>query len=181
MGAITAIPADRRRKESNRRERRGSNDLMPVRPDRRISVNIFALEKGDMADLKKLDDEPEVGAAEPPSKLDDFLEENMKEDLHDSALISEAVFHAGQMVATKDDAASTDNNIVHAPSAMTPIPENKKSAIRSARRGSNDFVPIKPDRRISVNAIIVGKEDLTDLLKLEDESEEKPHMNGKDE
>jgi carnitine O-acetyltransferase len=171
---ITALPPDRGK---IRRERRGSNDLMPVRPDRRSSVNIFAIEKGDLTDLKKLDDEPEADA-NPPAKLDDFLEENTKEDFNDSARISETVFQAGQIVAPVTDAASTDN-IVPA-SAMTPIPENRKASGQNSRRGSHDFVPVKPDRRISVNAIMVGKEDLSELLKLEDKTEVKPQMNGKD-
>lgn len=162
---ITALPADGGR---IRGERRASNDFMPVRPDRRISVSIFAIEKGSLTDLKKLDDEPEADA-DPPTKLDDFLEENMKEDFNDSARISETAFQAGQNVVPVNDAASIDN-IALAP-AMASIPENRKEPGRKDRRGSNDYVPVKPDRRISVSAMMVGKEDLVDLMKLEDESE----------
>ena len=178
---ITAIPADRRKAESRRRQRRGSNDLMPIRPDRRSSATTIKVKKSDLVDLMKLDNDP--GLKSPPAKLDDYLEETKNADgndlyesanFHESGLISEKVFVSPPIVAPSND--EVDRLPV-----MTAIPEDRrKGGCRRQRRNSNDMMPIRPDRRSSVATMCVGKGDLADLKKLAEELDETPQQHGDD-
>mmetsp|Transcript_21891 Transcript_21891/g.52085 ORF Transcript_21891/g.52085 Transcript_21891/m.52085 type:complete len:1010 (+) Transcript_21891:107-3136(+) len=181
---IMAIPEDRRKVESKRRQRRGSNDLMPIRPDRRSSVSTIIVKKSDLVDLTKLGNES--GQKSPPAKLDDYLEENKNADgkdlyesavFHESGLISEQMFVSPPITPPLNDEVDAIHNSLP---AMTPIPEDRRTmgSRQRQRRGSNDMMPIRPDRRSSVSTLMLGKGDLANLKQLADESDEKPQQRG---
>lgn len=54
VATLTAIDGEMRKIESKRRQRRGSNDIMPIRPDRRSSVQTISVGKSELAELMKM-------------------------------------------------------------------------------------------------------------------------------
>lgn len=170
---ITAIPKESRKSESRRRsQRRGSNDKLPIRPDRRGSVNTMNIGKADLAELMKFDNSP---VAKPQlTKLDDYLEETK----HDEANIdlienSNSNELSDPVVAPLND--EVDNNDVTSP-VVEGIPEDRRrpGATRQQRRGSNDLMPIRPNRRSSVQKMVVRNGDLAELMKLVDQEDGAP-------
>ncbi len=157
--AITAINKEMRSIESKRRQRRGSNDLMPIRPDRRSSVsnqglntNALNVSKGDLSELMNLDAKTE--------KLDDYLEETKKADSDINSQLS------SPLGPSSND--EVDGNVI-----ITPVPEpllgDRVGSGRLVRRGSNDHMPIMPNRRSSVKTRVVGNVGMLDLVKVDDE------------
>lgn len=156
---ITAINKEMRSIESKRRQRRGSNDMMPVRPDRRSSVtnrglntNALNVSKGDLSELMNLDAKTE--------KLDDYLEETKNADSDINSQLS------SPLVASLND--EVDGNIVITP-VPEPLPGDRVRSGRLVRRGSNDLMPIMPNRRSSVKTRMVGNVDMVDPVNLDDE------------
>jgi len=193
---ITAIPEERRKSEAKRRQRRGSNDIMPIRPDRRTSANTLNIAKGDMAELSKLDnsgkgdapklklddsgkgDTPEEKLCNLPTKestpeqvpetLDVFSEEtkNTDEAFHESSITNKIVL-SPPVVAPLND---VDDNDAIPENGMDTISEDRmqrrRSRAQATRRGSNDLMPVQPSRRTSVNAVMIGNGDLAELNQL---------------
>ncbi len=164
---ITAINKEMRKIESKRRQRRGSNDMMPIRPDRRDSVNAANVSKADLSELLKLDDKQD--AHNLPEKLDNYLEETK---IADSDLSSPEPLSSPVVAPLNDE---VDVNAIITP-VMEVLPGDRLSGIGHRRRGSNDLMPIMPNRRSSVKTRVIGKLDLVDLVKLEDEE---PQLRGK--
>jgi len=157
---------------------------MPVRPDRRGSARTILVGKSELANLMKLDNEPEHTI--PPAKLDNFLEENKNDDAQDfnesaafnqNGLVSEQVLVSSPILAPLKD----EVNDQFVP-AMAAIPEDRRKAgnRQRERRGSNDMMPIRPDRRTSGGTVQVGKGNLADLKKLDGEPEDKPKQQNDD-
>ena len=150
---------------SRRRERRGSNDLMPVRPDRRSSVNAYKLGKGDLNELMKLDISP--GQPKSPQKpnLDEYLKETKNAELVSPLKEDEPTPNTIGTIPyqpLEDDDGPPPN--------MASIPEDmaRSSPRRQERRGSNDLMPVRPNRRTSVNQIGIENGDMVELMKLEE-------------
>ena len=154
---ITAIAKENRKSESRRRsQRRGSNDMMPIRPDRRGSVNTMNIGKADLAELMKFDNSPV--AIPQLTKLDDYLEETK----HDEADI--------------DLIERSNSNELSDPVVAPLNDELENDVSKPQRRGSNDLMPIRPNRRASV--MVVESAEMLELMKLADEPEEAPQHAG---
>jgi len=215
---ITTIPKIRRKSGPRRR---GSNDHVPIRPDRRCSVKTIMVSNGDFAELMKLDDEPEDKYQK--AVLDDNFEEDENNGADDGIGVSENL-SASIMVSLNDEAAysnTTPEVIPEAaaqprwnidseksnkkgflprpsmerveefvsPPSMAPLNDDttpddadvtnnpnvrRTSELRRRERlMSSDNVPVRPDRRTSGYAIMVSKGDFSELMKLDDEPEEK--------
>ena len=102
--AITAINEETRCIESKRRQRRGSNDLLPIRPDRRssatnrgLNTNALNISKGDLSELMHLDSKTE--------KLDDYLEETKNADSDINSQLSSPLVPSLNDEVDGDDAA----------------------------------------------------------------------------
>ena len=154
---ITAIGKESRKSESRRRtQRRGSNDKLPIRPDRRSSVNTMNIGKADVAELMKFDNSPV--AIPQLTKLDDYLEETK----HDEADI--------------DLIERSNSNELSDPVVAPLNDELENDVSKPQRRGSNDLMPIRPNRRASV--MVVESAEMLELMKLADEPEEAPQHAG---
>jgi hypothetical protein len=184
--AITAIDGELRKKESKRRQvRRGSNDHMPVRPDRRISVNAVQVKKGELAELMKLADEPEGEMEGSLQRLDDFLESNSVDDvdLHESTIVNFHLSTNVQFNNSESNSTDADDPFLSSPmeaplndeldtgSPMASIPEDLRrvGGGRPQRRRSNDKLPIRPNRRSSATMLKPSEVDLAELRKLVDD------------
>jgi hypothetical protein len=184
--AITAIDGELRKKESKRRQvRRGSNDHMPVRPDRRISVNAVQVKKGELAELMKLADEPEGEMEGSLQRLDDFLESNSVDDvdLHESTIVNFHLSTNVQFNNSESNSTDADDPFLSSPmeaplndeldtgSPMASIPEDLRrvGGGRPQRRRSNDKLPIRPNRRSSATMLKPSEADLAELRKLVDD------------
>lgn len=200
---IGTIPEEMRKPTFIGHERRGSNDLMPIRPDRRTSVNTIMVGKGDLAEFMKFDDSGKGDLAElmkkiddsgkgdlaelmeiddsseEKPKLDDYSEETKNDgvksiDLLESSSPDDNVFLSAPIIALLNDEVGHGN--------ITP------DAGVMGRRGSNDLMPIRPDRRSSVNNEVVDNAGAfaelmklgAELMKLDDELEEKTPPIGED-
>ena len=120
---ITAINDEMRKIESTRRQRRGSNDIMPIRPDRRSSVQTLSVGKTELAELLKLESHEEE-----KGNVDDEEPEPVSLPI----------------VAPLND--ELENNVI------SPAPADR-GRDKPVRRNSNDLMPIRPHRRTSVTTI----------------------------
>ena len=144
-GTIYAINKEMRKSES---KRRGSNDLMPIRPDRRISSNTMNICKDEMAELMRLDDK--LNEKLLSRKVEGHLEEDKRANIDEVEPLSPPI------IALLND--EVDKNIID-----TPVTE-----ARPQRRGSNDLMPIKPDRRCSANDMVVDNAGVLELMQSDD-------------
>lgn len=163
--AITAIPEDR--VDSKRHRRRGSYDLMPIRPARRGSGN----SKSDVEDLANLDiglDQLLPGKLTSTLKLDDYLEETK------NVVINEAV--SGETFLTPPLVAALKDEVDQALPVTTAIPEDRVKGHR--RTGSSDLMPIRPARRSSV--VTLTKKELADIKNLTEDLDKESKPPGHD-
>ncbi len=141
---ITAINDEMRKIESTRRQRRGSNDSMPIRPDRRSSVQTLSVGKTDLAELLKRESHEEE-----KGNVDDEEPEPL----------------SSPIVASLND--GLENNAISTP-IISPAPADR-GRVKPIRRNSNDLMPIRPNRRTSVTIERAG---MLEAMQLHEENEE---------
>jgi hypothetical protein len=204
IATIATIPEERRKLTSKDHERRGSNDLMPIRPDRRTSGNTLMVGKGDLVELMKFDNSGKGDLAGLMKKLEDSskgdlaelvkLDDSSKGDLAEVMKIDDSSKEKPKMddylEVTKNngvksidslESSSPDDKVFLSVPIIAPL--NDEVGLGNitpisgdmGRRGSNDLMPIRPNRRSSVsNEVVDTTGTFAELLKLDDQPEEKP-------
>jgi len=178
VATIATIPEERRKSTSKDHERRGSNDLMPIRPDRRTSGNTLMVGKGDLVELMKFDASGKGDLAELMKKLEDSskgdlaelvkLDDSSKGDLAELMKIDDSSEEKPKMddylEVTKNNgvksidllkSSSPDDNVFLSAPIIAPLNDEVGLGNISpipgdmGRRGNNDLMPIRPNRRSS--------------------------------